>query len=243
VRAADLIAVEGTVYATFVKKWNGNPPFYFPNYVRWTGAHERRACPAPGEAGETWLVTLGRVVPEKGVELSIDLLKALRAKGIAASLEIIGGGDTAYISHLSARCRSMPVVFTGPLPPAEVMKRLASRHFFIFASAHSGEGHSNALTEAMACGVVPICSDNGFNQDVVADAGFVLPRTATVLDYSNCIARFHGDDELWRTLSRRASARVRDHFSHDQIIPELIGRYTKLVPGPRRSILAKEYSL
>lgn len=242
-RAADLIAVEGTAYATFVKQWNGNPAFYFPNYVRWTAAHERRVCPAPVEAGEIRLVTLGRVVPEKGIELSIDLLETLRANGVAASLEIIGGGDTAYISHLGARCRAMPVAFTGPLPPAEVMKRLASRHFFIFASAHPGEGHSNALTEAMACGVVPICSDNGFNRDVVAEAGFVLPQSATVRDYSNCIAKFHGEDELWRTMSRRATARVRDHYSHEHIIPVLIGHYTKLGPAPRRRIITKGYSL
>ncbi len=101
---------------------------------------------------------------------------------------------------------------------------LASAHYFIFPTRHDGEGHSNALTEAMAEGLVPICSDNGFNRSVVGDAGRVLPVDATASDYAQAIADI-GTGAAWNELSRAASRRIAERFTGMVVLPVLIESY------------------
>lgn len=218
------VAVEGRQYADFVRKWATGKILYFPNYVVWRSDFARPDHDGPNQYGELRLITVGRVVPEKGIDIAIGIVAQARKCALRASLEVVGNGDTAYIKRLKSDCRSLPVSFAGPLPPSEIFKRLASSHFFIFPTTHQGEGHSNALTEAMALGVVPICSDNGFNCDVVGGSGAILSKTATATDYLNAI-RSIMDNGNWGALSQTASHRVRTHFSHEAVLPSLIQTY------------------
>jgi glycosyltransferase involved in cell wall biosynthesis len=239
---ADLLAVEGLCYSPFVRQWSDKPVFYFPNYVVQRDAAPHRSRQSPGEAGCIRLTTLGRIVPAKGVELALDVTEYLQSTGVPANLEVIGSGEPAYVERLKLRSRSLPVEFAGGLPPAEVAERLAGRHFFIFPTAHPGEGHSNALTEAMAAGLVPICSDHGFNRDVVGSSGVVLPKTAGIGDYAEAISKIGRDDRLWSKASKAAMERVHSHYTDRIVIPQLIDAYTGLMRpqdaadrGPLRS--------
>jgi glycosyltransferase involved in cell wall biosynthesis len=237
---ANLLAIEGLAYAPFVRQWYDKELFYFPNYVihREEPAHVHR--PAPNQAGTIRLVTVGRLVPAKGVELAIDLTEHLRRSGSPVHLEVIGRGDPAYIERLKTRSQLLPVSFTGSLPPHEIASRLAKRHFFIFATTHSGEGHSNALTEAMALGVVPVCSDNGFNRDVVGNAGIVLPKTANVEMYADAVRSICSNDRSWLNASLNASNRVQSNFTDHIVLPQLIDTYKRLFRNdgavPRRPL-------
>jgi glycosyltransferase involved in cell wall biosynthesis len=227
--SADLLAVEGLCYAPFVGQWSDKPAFYFPNYVVQPGAARRRPRETPGEAGCIRLTTLGRIVPAKGVERALDLTEHLLSTGTPAHLEIIGSGEPAYVDKLKLRGRSLPVEFAGGLPPAAVEERLAGRHFFIFPTSHPGEGHSNALTEAMAAGLAPICSDHGFNRDVVGNCGIVLPKTAGVGDYAAAVRHIGCDDRAWSNASKAAVERVHTHYTDRIVIPQLIDAYSRLM--------------
>ncbi len=228
IAGADLVGIEGMAYAPFVRRWTHTQPFYFPNYVvhREDWAHIER--PAPNEAGSIKLTTLGRLVPAKGVELAIDLTEHLRASGSPVDLEVIGTGEPAYVERLKSRSQSLPVSFAGALPPNEIGSRLAARHFFIFATTHPGEGQSNALTEAMALGVVPICSDNGFNREVVGRAGIVLPKAAGADMYANAVRALCSSDKSWLSASQEACRRVQANFTDQTVIPQLIDAYQRL---------------
>ncbi len=226
--SADLLAVEGQCYSPFVRQWSDKPVFYFPNYVVQRDAMRHRPREAPGEAGCIRLTTLGRIVPAKGVELALDLTEHLQSAGSPVHLEIIGSGEAAYVERLKLASRSLPVQFAGGLPPAEVAERLASRHFFIFPTAHPGEGHSNALTEAMAAGLVPICSDHGFNRDIVGLSGVILPKTASAADYARAVSKIGCDDRAWSKASKEALERVQSHYTDRIVIPQLIDAYLRL---------------
>ena len=222
---ANFLAIEGQVYADFVRQWRSDDPFYFPNYVVWKNEFENIQRQAPSEAETIRLVTVGRIVPGKGVELAIELTELLNTSGYRADLEIIGNGDPNYVSILKARSLSLPVNFTGALALDKIVHSLAKRHFFVFATTHLGEGHSNALTEAMAVGVVPICSDNGFNSNVVGGAGVVLPRDASAQDYADAIKHHCGSEATWRAASQHALKRTRSNFSDKVVLPKLIDAY------------------
>ena len=224
----EMVTVEGRDYLPFMRERRAGPVLYLPNYVK---ASATEAATAPEREGAPMrLVFLSRVVPEKGVEMAIGTLGALLAMGVPARLEIIGSGDDAYVGALAARSRDLPVTWSGPLAPGEVVAHLAAAHFFVFPTFHRGEGHSNALTEAMAEGVVPVCSDSGFNRCVAGEAGLVLPAIATATDYASAL-RDIGTGPAWRSLSEKARARIAQRFTSEAVLPDLIASYHAAIAG------------
>jgi glycosyltransferase involved in cell wall biosynthesis len=221
-RHANLLAAEGEDYVAFASEWRTKPILYLPNYVRAETAKPAAARALAG--GPVRLLYLGRVVPEKGVEIAIGALRSLRAMGLDAELEILGKSEDAYVARLKHEARGLPVVWHGPVSADAVRSLLAGAHFFIFPTRHTGEGHSNALTEAMAEGLVPVCSDNGFNRSVVGNAGRVLPLAADASDYARAIKEIGTGDE-WRQLSQQARGRVFQLYTADAVVPTLIECY------------------
>ena len=94
---------------------------------------------------------------------------------MSATLEIIGTGEPAYVEMLVARTRDLPIVWHGALTPGEVRSHLAAAHFFVFPTVHRGEGHSNALTEAMASGHACVSYDISVVREVLGDTGLLVP--------------------------------------------------------------------
>ena len=219
-RRADTLALEGSEDLPFAEARHAQPILYLPNYVKaLTPRHD-------AERDNTVIraVFLGRIVPEKGIETVIDALQALQAKGSPARLEVIGTGREDYVGALRRRTQNLPVTWHGALPPDAIRAQLAAAHFFIFPTRHRGEGHSNALTEAMSEGVVPICSENGFNRSVVAETGRVLPLDATAADYAEAIASIWRGG-AWPQLSTATRDRVARNFTSDVVVSGLIGHY------------------
>ncbi len=87
-----------------------------------------------------------------------------------------------------------------------------------------GEGFSNTVGEAMACGVPCVVTDVGDSALVVADTGVVVaPQNAVALAEGwQCLLAMESDmREKW---SQRARARIEDHFS----LSAIIGQYQDL---------------
>ena len=221
-RIADLVAVEGREFIPFAETRSRKPILYLPNYHD-QHAPDREAIAARDDE-RIDIVFLGRVVPEKGIDTAIAALQALQEMGIPTHLDVIGAGDDDYLFDLQRRAASLPVTFHGPLSLDVIRAKLTSAHYFIFPTRHHGEGHSNALTECMAAGLVPICSEQGFNRSVVGDAGRVLPHDASAHDYARAIAEI-GTGEAWRELSNAARRRISEHFTGVVVLPALVESY------------------
>ena len=178
------------------------------------------------------LIYFGRLVAEKGIETALSTLVVLLARGHAVELELIGDGPAAFVAELRQRHTKLPVTWSTALPVEAILQRAASAHFFIFASRHDGEGHSNALNEAMSLGLVPVCSDQGFTRSVVGDAGVVLSVAAQASDYAAVIEDILLTDS-WATLSQRARQRVRALYSEEATLPPLIDTYRRMLADRR----------
>ncbi len=223
-RRAELVAVEGWEYMPFMAERRDGTVLYLPNYVA--------SLPSPPgaearSAAAMHLVFLSRIVPEKGVETAIGALEILHERGVPATLEVIGTGEESYVKRLIARTRDLPIAWNGALPPREVKARLAAAHFFIFPTLHPGEGHSNALTEAMAEGVVPVCSGNGFNPSVIGECGMILPAGAAPSDYAEAITALWSSG-AWLRLSAACRERVARNFASDVVLAPLIDHYRRI---------------
>lgn len=220
--SADLLAVEGQEGIPFAQARHAKSILYLPNYHTPLGTESD--ANSAREDTLIRLIFLGRIVPEKGIETAIATVAALQVMGFSAHLDVVGSGDADYVSALKTGAAHLPVSWNGPLAADSVRARLAAAHFFVFPTRHPGEGHSNALTEAMAEGAVPVCAENGFNRSVAAETGRVLPVDATAGGYAETIAGIW-QSGTWQALSDAARARIATHYTSDVVVESLIRRY------------------
>jgi glycosyltransferase involved in cell wall biosynthesis len=225
-RSADLVMIEGTDYAPFVQQVTGAAPFYLPNHIEAAGMPAR----APLDEAPLRLIYVGRVTLEKGVELALQSTRLLQQRGLDCTMAVAGPADAALLARLQADYRDCPVQWLGSLPAADVLQRLGHSHLFLFPTRHPGEGHSNALTEAMAMGCVPVAADNGFNRSVIGPAGVVLPLTADASAYADAIETLWRQ-RRWPALSQAAMARTQTLFSTEQAVARLGAAYRELLKG------------
>ena len=221
----DAIAVEGTQYTAFIENIWSETPLYLPNFV----AHPAVDNPRLADPGDTIaLVHLGRLIKEKGVETAIHVKRGLEQHNLRAELTIVGTGEPEYLAYLKETYPDEGIFWIGAIAQEQVRETIRGSHFFIFPTEWWGEGHSNALNECMAEGVVPVCSDNGFNRSVVGDAGRILPGDATAETYAREVAKIWKSGE-WPDLSKKSTDRVRTWFAADVVVGRLIGLYEALL--------------
>ncbi len=142
---------------------------YVPNGVPPVDADTAAKPPAvlDSVAPSRFLVTVGRLVPEKGQDL---LIEAFRQSGLAElkppyKLVVVGATDheSDYATRLLAQ-GGADVVFAGRLTRAEVMALNRKAALFVLPSYH--EGLSIAALEAVRAGTPVLLSDITANRDI-----------------------------------------------------------------------------
>lgn len=213
--------VEGEKYILFIQKIISRTACYYPNYVEHYLEPNQNDPRKYTLLSSLKIIYFGRISLHKGINTIVNIHQLLIASGLTCELTIFGkDSDNIMEKYVSINSIS----FSGPKAALQINEALLKNHFFIFPSIHVGEGHSNALTEAMAYGVVPICSDNGFNKDIVRGAGIVLPLKATAEDYYNEIINIIKNNQ-WHTLSNLAINNTIERFTSKHIIKLLQSNY------------------
>jgi glycosyltransferase involved in cell wall biosynthesis len=115
------------------------------------------------------LVSMGRIVRQKGFDLLVSALGQLRDTG--ARLMIIGDGGADQVARLKSLAEEKGVVDRLALlgyhdNPFAILSRAD-----LFVSASRWEGASNALIEALACGLPIVATDCPTGNREVVEAG------------------------------------------------------------------------
>jgi glycosyltransferase involved in cell wall biosynthesis len=168
----------------------------FPNGVRLP----EPAAIAEGEARRTGarLIYAGRLSPDKRIEVTIEALSKVRARGVGAELTLLGRGpDEGRLKEAAARFGVAEAVrFAGAKD--DVYPAMLSHDVFVSASLR--EGQSNALLEALACGCIPVAAAASGVVDTIreGETGFVCEDpSASGLS-----------DGIMRVLAQRPEARA-----------------------------------
>jgi glycosyltransferase involved in cell wall biosynthesis len=110
----------------------------------------------------------------------------------------------------------------------------------VYCSPSLGEGFPNAPAEAMASGVPAVASDAGDSRQIAGDVGIVVPVGDAAGLAAGCLALIGEDAQARLDRSRRARARIVDHFNmpratrayEDALIRVLDARHAR-TPRPR----------
>jgi glycosyltransferase involved in cell wall biosynthesis len=117
-----------------------------PNAIRWNGTH----CPTPLVNGKPIVRACGRLVPQKGFDVLLEAAEALKRRGTAFELEIIGEGPQrpALEAMRENRGLSESVRLLGARDDAREL--IAAADVFVMPSLR--EGLPLVLLEAMHAG-------------------------------------------------------------------------------------------
>lgn len=226
-RSVDLVMVEGESQVPFVESLAGVTPVHMPNQVDLASVPSR--IRANDDQSKPVIGYAGTLRPEKGISTILEAAEILNKNGVEVTVRLAGTGDEIFVDDLRKRFANLAVDWLGAQTNAGVLDLFSASHFFVFPTRWPGEGQSNSLTEAMACGSVPIVSDHGFNATTVGGCGAVLSPNDSAADYAAALQRIW-DGGHWEELSQMSVSRVRERFSSRALIDRLIEQYVSLEP-------------
>ncbi len=175
---------------------------------------------------------VGRLVPEKGVDLLIEAVAGMEGSW---RLVVLGeGAERGCLEELTRRMGlSDRVIFEEWIYSLRLPAFYRGLDALVLPSrsqANWVEQFGRVLIEAMACGVPVIGSDCGEIPQVVGDAGLIFPE-GDVGALHERLVRLRRDVDLWESLSRRGRERVLANFTQEQIAAQTVMVYRKMLEG------------
>jgi glycosyltransferase involved in cell wall biosynthesis len=153
------------------------------------------------------VVTIGRLLVAKGLDLLLRAVARARDEGVPATLTIIGeGDDEPRLRALAGELALTDVEWRGFVEPADLPAQLARADVFAFPTL--GDTFGIALLEAAAAGLPLICSPHaGAAPDLVeeGETGFVVEPRDTAA-FARALTTLAGDAGLRERMGRAAHA-------------------------------------
>lgn len=173
------------------------------------------------------LLTVGRLSVTKRIELLLETVEVLRAKGSRIHLTIVGGGalEGRLRTLVEKRRLGSAVQIVGRMDASDVPG--VYRRHDIFVSASLQEGMSNAMLEAMASGLPIITTRCEGVEELIRGNGVIVERpeaeslAAAILELAN-------DGEKRRAMGRAARDRAR-LFSWPQVARRYLEHYRAIL--------------
>jgi glycosyltransferase involved in cell wall biosynthesis len=169
---------------------------------------------------EDLVVTVGRVVPEKRMDLFLEMAREV-PKARFAIIGSVAREQESYLRHLREIAPPNASFVMSPL--RRVRDVLARSKVYVHCARNEHFGIT--IVEAMAAGCVPVVHDSGGPREIVNDA--TGSRWTTVGDAVKQISDLITNDSLRMRLSRAASSRA-DQFGPEAFqsgLGEVLARY------------------
>ena len=179
------------------------------------------------------ILFLGRVVPNKGLDLLIRALSELKHRGHSVQLAVAGPYSEVYHSLLSSLADRLGVkdeiTFIGFVTGDRKSEAFSSANAFVLPS-HT-EGFSIAALEAMAW-QLPVVLTRQSNFPEVAEAGAGLEIEPDVEQLATAIERLLKEPEEAKMMGCRGRRLVERTYTWDAIAPTILTAYQSVVSRP-----------
>ena len=180
--------------------------------------YARNNAPSPSHPT---ILYVGRVHPEKGLDLLLNAFRIVSDTVAGVRLKIVGpvdvrsgGGGSGYVQQLMSLARGLPVDFEQPIADeASLAQTLGTAQCFCYPSlAERGEAFGLAVLEAMAASLPVVVSDLKCFRDFVSDGdeGLIFdhrgPRAEVRL--AEALVRILTNPELASSMARKSAERA-----------------------------------
>lgn len=174
------------------------------------------------------VVSIGRLVKQKGFDRLIRTHAALLRRGLKHHLLILGEGPLR--EKLEELVRSLQVSSTVFMPGHVPNPTPWLRRCQVFALSSRYEGFSLALLEALASGIPCVAMDCPSGpKEILEDGKFgILTPGDDEVAFQRGIERLFADPELYAHYARVGPERARD-FTPEQIVPQWEALLMKIV--------------
>lgn len=175
---------------------------------------------------------VGRLVPEKGVDLLLQAAAKLKGPWW---LKILGNGPERPRLERMAQWLGIGarVVFDEQLPSTHIPNYLGSLDVLVLPSVSQSnwkEQFGRVLIEAMACEVLTVGARSGAIPEVIGDVGLLFEE-GNAADLHAQLQRLLDDVPLRQQLRAQALARVQNHYTHAAIARHSVDLYRALYQG------------
>ena len=209
-----------------IPQFGVDPDLFSPSEM---GRLERLSARRDAARGFT-IAYVGRLVPEKGVDVLLDALADLPG---VWRLRIVGYGPEEEELKAQARLLGLShrVSFEGWLPSVRMPAFYRQLDALVLPSRSRPnwvEQFGRVLIEAMACAVPVIGSDCGEIPHVIGEAGLVFPE-GNAAALRAALTRLTRDVDLWSDLAWRGRERVLSHFTQERIAARTVSVYRRMM--------------
>jgi glycosyltransferase involved in cell wall biosynthesis len=172
------------------------------------------------------LLTVSRLITRKRIHLLIEAVALLNLNGIDAEFNIVGEGN--LLSELKAQAVELKVAdrvhFLGIVPYEKMPTIYQQNHLFLMASQH--EGMSNAMLEAMACGL-PIISTACEGTEELLNKNGRIVSIAAAKSFAEIITEIIKNPAQYTQVSE-ASRKIAENFSWNKSAQQYVDLYHKI---------------
>lgn len=159
-----------------------------------------------------------RLDPIKGYEVFLRAAALVTEKCPAVTFVCAGGGNVDYQSKLRETAVALGlderVIWIGP---SDDMQGVYSG-FDIFCLTSQGEGFSNSIAEAMACGLPCVVSDVGDSKEIVGEIGMVVPANSADAVATAILRIIDLSPEQRSQLGAKGRERIVKNFSRQRMV-------------------------
>lgn len=174
------------------------------------------------------LLSVGRVVYQKGFDLAMRALADLRSQ--PWEWTIAGDGpEMASLKKLASELEiENRIHFIGWQSKEQLLERYQQSNLFLFPSRH--EGMPNAVLEAMACGLPVIATNIAGNEELIVDnrTGLLVPPE-NVGFLRTALERLLPEPALRFTMGQASRRRVEEHYSWTRVADQYASIFKGLI--------------
>jgi glycosyltransferase involved in cell wall biosynthesis len=183
-----------------------------------------------GLGGAVVVGYLGRLVPEKGLDILLDALARLKTKTpVKALLVGTGVAEEALKAQAAALGLTDRVAFAGVVPHAEAGRYMACADILALPSRTTPswkEQFGRVIIEALACGLPVVGSDSGEIPHLIrATGGGRVFREGDADDLAAKLTELADAPALRAELARVGGAAVRERYTSEAVARQLRGLF------------------
>jgi glycosyltransferase involved in cell wall biosynthesis len=184
----------------------------------------------PDLARQYDILFVGRLTPEKGVDILIDAISRLE---LPLRLLVVGDGPhKKKLEQFSEKVGvSDRVIFYGWLPYEAVLDLYLNSQLFVHP-ARWPEPFGRTILDAMALRIPVIAADSGGPPWILQDAGLTF-KTGDTEELAQKINLMYNDPDLTANLVTKAAERAKD-FDYARTIPKFLDFCTTVIEAANR---------